>query len=572
MMNIMSKKNRESEVFTNRAPEPSFLSKIRGALLFSGRSFSLSYKSSKLWQGYLISIFCISLLSLVVSTSTYPLFTEIFPYYVFSITILGLEIWISFSPLLFVIAFFAQIGVWLLISYFLSRIKKLELKRVAAALGFALTPFLILIFYLLNKFILQSYKAELGPLLLGVSLGWSLLSGLIGLASLIGFEFAGLFNFAIKSILYRRRRTYAAIIGITVAVGLIVTPIPIISGYYTQLNSLAQQYQYAQYLILLEQGKDDLYSSLIDSTVLSSIDHSNIATLSPETYLSLNMSKNSTNYNINMRGINYSIFKTLRSSLSFQILPTKSFSDTQLLIGSYLASMLNISYASLPINISLSFNLEIRNVTIIGLVSSNIHYDTELFSPVNLTRVLNPELSDKFSLIEVKLTDASSVDSTIQTLQTENPDLNIKRENQLSDFVSGIISRTVQSMWLLSIVVYVVMAFGMFHVINTIVKESEREIVILKAIGSSRSQLIRIFLYQGVLLCLFGCILGVLGGIFLSYSASFLVSSITTITVRPTFDVFTIFISILFGLTAGIIGSLYPAYTASKIAIGEKNK
>jgi len=491
---------------------------------------------------------------------------------VFSVTLLGIKIWISFSPVFFVISFLVVIGVWLLFSYFLSYLKKLELNRTASALGFALTPFLILMFYLLNKFVLQSFKAELGPLLLGITLGWAFLSILVGIVSLIGFEFAGLFNFSIKSLIYRRKRTYAAIIGITVAVGLIVTPIPIISGYYTQLNSLAQQHQFAQYLILLEQGTDDLYASSIDSSVLTYLDHPNIEKVSPETYLNLNLTMNSTVHNINLRGINYSLFSSFRSSLSFQILPAKSFSDDQLLIGTYLAAILNISYTSLPLNISLSYYTEIRNVTIIGIVSSNIQYDIDLFSPINLTYVLNPELFDKFSLIEVKLKEASLVDSTIQALQADNPSLNIKRENQLADFVSGIISRTVQSMWFLSIVVYIVMAFGLFHVMNTIVKESEREIRILKAIGSSSSQIVRIFLYQGLLLCSLGCVLGVLGGAFLSYSASYLVSSITAITVQPAFDVFTILISIIFGLTSGLLGSLYPAYNASKVSVGVKNR
>lgn len=552
--------------------ELSFLSKIRGALLLSGRSFSESYRSSKLWQGYLVFLFCMGLLSFVLSTSGYPLFVQLFPHYTFSFSIFGILIWISFSPLFFILSFLGTCGFLLILSVLISRIKGLKIKRTASALGFATTPLIVLIFYLFNKFILQSFKYELGPLLIGIGLGWSLLSGLIGLASLVGFEFAGLFNYAIKLIIFRKKRTYAAIIGIAVAVGLIVTPIPILGGYYTQLNSLAGSDQYAEYLNILEKGESNYYSSYIDSSIISTLNHSNIRSISPETYLSANLSLNSNSFLVNLRGINYSLFYNFRSFMTIQKLPSQTFSDDRIIIGSYLASMINISYSDLPINITLVCGLNSYNVTIIGLITSNVIYDLELLVTLNFTRTLNSELLNKYSLIEVRLSDRSLVDSTVQALKEENPNLEVERQNQMSDFVNGIISRTIQSIWLLSIIVYIVMAFGMLHVMQTIVRESEREIQILKSIGSSRFQIIRIFLYQAIILSLVGSILGVLGGIFLSYAASFLVSIMTALTVQPTFDFLIVTMAIVVGLACGILGSLYPAYRASKISIGERVK
>jgi putative ABC transport system permease protein len=104
---------------------------------------------------------------------------------------------------------------------------------------------------------------------------------------------------------------------------------------------------------------------------------------------------------------------------------------------------------------------------------------------------------------------------------------------------------------------------------HTIVKESEREITILKSIGASQFQIIRMFLYQTILLSLVGSILGILSGLLLSYGASIIVSNITSITVQPAFDILVIGMAILLGLTSGIIGGLYPAYNASKKSIGE---
>jgi len=566
----MKLENNENQDSVYRIAEPTFFMKIRSALLLSGRLFSLSYKSSKLWQGYFIFLISSGLLSLVLSTSSYPVFISLFPHYNFLFNLFGMNIWISFSPEFFILSFLVFCGFLLGISFLISQFKKLSIKRVISSLGFSATPLLILIFYFLNKFLLQSFKYELGPMLIGIGLSWSGLSAFIGIINLIGVNFGGLFNYSIKSILFRRKRTYAALIGIAVAVGLIVTPIPIISGYYTQLNSLAQQYQYSQFLIALEKGKSSFDSSRINLTAISSLYQSNVQAVSPETYLNVNLSYEGELYQISIRGINYTIFQNFRNPSPFQILSGKSFSENQLLLGVQLGIMLNISYENLPINISLQYNSQIYNKTIIGLVKTNIHYDYELFAPTSLLYILEPELIGKVSLVEIKLADPSLVDATISVLQSENPLLDIKRENNLRDFVSEIITRTVQSIWLLTFVIYTVMAFGMFHIMQTITKESEREIAILKSIGSSDFQIIRIFLYQAILLCLLGSVLGVLCGIFLSYLASIVVSSITTITVRPAFDLLSISLAIVLGVSSGIIGGLYPAYSSSKMIIGVK--
>ncbi|MDD1776896.1 MAG: FtsX-like permease family protein [Candidatus Helarchaeota archaeon] len=407
-------------------------------------------------------------------------------------------------------------------------------------------------------------------MLIGIGLCWTGLSAFIGIINLIGINFGDLFNYSIKSILFRRKRTYAALIGIAVAVGLIVTPIPIISGYYTQLNSLAQQYQYSQFLIALEKGKSNFYESRINLTSISSLYQSNVQAVSPETYFSANLSYEGRSHQISIRGINYTIFKSFRTPSTFQILSGKSFSEDQLLLGVQLGIMLNISYEKLPLNISLQCNSKVYNKTIIGLFRTNIHYDYELFAPISLLYTLEPELNGTFSLVEIKLANPSLVDATISVLQFENPQLDIMRENNLKDFVSEIIARTVQSIWLLTFVIYAVMAFGMYHIMQTITKESEREIAILKSIGSSQFQVIRIFLYQAILLCLVGSVLGVLCGIFLSYLASIAVSSITTITVRPAFDLLSISLAIVLGVSSGVIGGLYPAYSSSKMVIGVK--
>ena len=115
----------------------------------------------------------------------------------------------------------------------------------------------------------------------------------------------------------------------------------------------------------------------------------------------------------------------------------------------------------------------------------------------------------------------------------------------------------------------VVCSFIVFNTLFMTVSERTYEIGILRAVGSSRAQIFRIFLAEGALIGTLGTVAGLLGGLGLARLFTYLFETTFGI---PNLPVAQLTLSIaLVGLGAGfltvIAGSLYPALSASRINV-----
>ena len=115
----------------------------------------------------------------------------------------------------------------------------------------------------------------------------------------------------------------------------------------------------------------------------------------------------------------------------------------------------------------------------------------------------------------------------------------------------------------------VVCSFIVFNTLYMTVNERTYEIGVLRAVGSSRGQIFRIFLTEGLLIGTIGTVVGVIGGLGLARLFTYVLE--TTFDV-PSLPVAQLTPSIaLSGLAAGfatvLSGSLYPAISASRIDI-----
>lgn len=94
--------------------------------------------------------------------------------------------------------------------------------------------------------------------------------------------------------------------------------------------------------------------------------------------------------------------------------------------------------------------------------------------------------------------------------------------------------------------------------------ERTKEIGILRAIGAQRSDVLKIFLYEALILGVFGSVIGAC----LSFVAGY---GITSLIVGKTEYVFSLssalyaFFGLFFGIFTALISGLYPAYRASKL-------
>jgi len=117
--------------------------------------------------------------------------------------------------------------------------------------------------------------------------------------------------------------------------------------------------------------------------------------------------------------------------------------------------------------------------------------------------------------------------------------------------------------------VLVVAAFGIYNVISTVVMEKQRDIAILKSMGFHIKDIRTIFLTQGVVLGIAGCVLG------LPLGMAFMVG-LEQVRMKPPggtdivylpidWGVTQFVIAAAFALSAAILAALLPAYKAASV-------
>lgn len=108
----------------------------------------------------------------------------------------------------------------------------------------------------------------------------------------------------------------------------------------------------------------------------------------------------------------------------------------------------------------------------------------------------------------------------------------------------------------------IVGGIGIMNIMLVTVTERTREIGIRKAIGASRGTILRQFLIESIVLCMFGCAIG----IFLSWTILRIATVITaSIDMSFKLQVNVVWISVAFCFFIGLIFGLYPANKAAKM-------
>ncbi|TMI13589.1 ABC transporter permease [Candidatus Bathyarchaeota archaeon] len=118
-------------------------------------------------------------------------------------------------------------------------------------------------------------------------------------------------------------------------------------------------------------------------------------------------------------------------------------------------------------------------------------------------------------------------------------------------------------------VALVVCAFIVFNTLFMTVNERTYEIGVMRAVGTSRSQIFKIFLAEGMLIGIVGAVAGVFTGLILSRAFTTVAENILQIPSLPLVQL-TPTIALMglgAGFTAVFAGSLYPAASASRINI-----
>lgn len=261
---------------------------------------------------------------------------------------------------------------------------------------------------------------------------------------------------------------------------------------------------------------------------------------------------------------------------------------TALAVGVELAHNLGVSVGSKiklisPNVISTTFGTMPRSkdFTVIAIFSSGLYdYDSAtMVMPVGAAQKFL-SLRDEINLIEINVDDPKLAKDNASLLQKElGPDLRVSSwldTNQ--QFLKALeIERT--AMFTILSLIIIVAAFNIISSLFMIVKDKTKDIAILKTMGASVSQIMGIFIINGLLIGVIGTFLGLILGLGVSYNIEnirlFLESiSETTIfdpaiyflyslpSVVKTFDV--VIVGSL-SLVLSLLATIYPSFKAAQL-------
>jgi putative ABC transport system permease protein len=114
----------------------------------------------------------------------------------------------------------------------------------------------------------------------------------------------------------------------------------------------------------------------------------------------------------------------------------------------------------------------------------------------------------------------------------------------------------------------ITLAVGCFGVVNTMlssVHERIKDIGIMRAVGASRNQVIKIFLYEAIIIGVAGGFLGYVVGTLLAYVVGPLILDGVAVTYMPEY----FFPALALATVIAVVATVYPAFRASRIKVAD---
>lgn len=239
-----------------------------------------------------------------------------------------------------------------------------------------------------------------------------------------------------------------------------------------------------------------------------------------------------------------------------------------IVIGSELARKLSLIRGN---NISIAATTgQVRTFKILGIFRTGRSDYDEHQAFISLKRVqalLNRP--NRINTIIIKLPDPNQAREVAVQIEQEVGYKAVSWQEASEDILSTLTIRNI-IMYTVVSAVLVVAAFGIYNVISTVVMEKHRDIAIMKSMGFHAQDIQRIFVIQGTLLGIVGCVAGLpLGSLFMFglMQIRFKPPGSTEPIQMPIDWGFLQFaIAAGFALIAAIVAALLPARKAAKVA------
>ena len=253
-------------------------------------------------------------------------------------------------------------------------------------------------------------------------------------------------------------------------------------------------------------------------------------------------------------------------------------------LGVFLGDKINITTSDIKTSIIGSYPKSVE-VEIVGIFELRAEIDQSLTFISHRTAQKLKGLDTNTQSIRLKTTNLFDADKiSIEAISM------LDRSNQDFGYISwkethGTLFEAIKfEKLLIGMMLFLIVFVASIMVLSTIlmtVKSKEKEIAILKTIGTNNKTLILIFFYQGLIISTIGVFFGILIGLLVTPNITYLVEFIENISNRSllaeyfinyfpySFNNFQILIIAFFSLLFGIIFSIIPAIKATSIIPAE---
>jgi len=234
-------------------------------------------------------------------------------------------------------------------------------------------------------------------------------------------------------------------------------------------------------------------------------------------------------------------------------------SSDEALVGATIAGLLNF-------NIGDKIALNGVDITIAGILEeTGSNDDYQVFVPMETAqRAFNKE--GLVSLMDIRaLCDACPVERIADGINQSIPGVRAVAVKQIAETEMGVMERMSKFLLALAGITLAVGCFGVVNTMMTSVHERIKDIGIMKAVGASRNQIIKIFLYEAIIIGVMGGLLGYIAGTLLAYLVGPLIFRGVVVSYVPQYFPLSLVLAILIA----VIATIYPAFRATRIKVAD---
>jgi len=225
-----------------------------------------------------------------------------------------------------------------------------------------------------------------------------------------------------------------------------------------------------------------------------------------------------------------------------------------------------VSAELLGLNVGDTLALNGTNITVAGILEeTGSDDDYQVFIPLEtLQKAFNKE--GLVSSIDIRaLCNACPVVMIADNINNGIPGTRAIAVKQIASAEMEMVGRINRFMLALAGITLAVGLFGVGNTMMRSVNERVKDIGIMRAVGASHNQIMRVFLYEAIIIGVLGGIFGYVAGTLLAYGLGPVIFGISTVSYIPQY----IPLALGLAISVAVVATIYPAFRAARIKVAD---